>query len=59
MPFQTMVSILKVDIGKQTFMRQGQAGNWKKHLTPQMVARFERWEDRWLSDSDLKFVYEV
>jgi hypothetical protein len=54
-----MVSILKVDIGKQTFMRQGQAGNWKKHLTPQMVARFERWEDRWLSDSDLKFVYEV
>ncbi len=54
-----MSSILQVDLGRQGFMRQGQAGNWKKHFTPQMRERFERWEEEWLQGSDLKFTYEL
>jgi hypothetical protein len=57
--FQIVSSVLKVNLDKQGFMRQGEAGNWKKHLKPEMVARFEEWEAKWLNNSDLKFVYEV
>jgi hypothetical protein len=40
-------------------MRKGQAGDWKNHLTPEMVDRFEKWEAKWLEGSDLKFEYQV
>ena len=40
-------------------MRKGQAGNWKKHFTPEMERKFEAWERKWLEGSDLEFVYEI
>ena len=40
-----------------TFMRKGQAGNWKKHFTPELEKRFQDWETKWLEGSDLKFEY--
>jgi hypothetical protein len=41
------------------FMRKGQTGGWKKHLTPEMVKRFEMWEAKWLEGSDLQFEYQL
>jgi hypothetical protein len=40
-------------------MRKGEAGNWTKHLTPDMVKRFEEWEAEALQGTGLKFEYGV
>ena len=41
------------------FMRKGKVGDWKDRLSPEMISRFEKWENKWLQDSDLQFVYEI
>jgi len=41
------------------FINKGKSGTWKEYLTDEMVQRFEQWEEKWLKDTDLKFVYEV
>jgi len=38
-------------------MRQGRSGNWKSHLSPEQVERFQKWEQKWLEGSDLQFNY--
>jgi hypothetical protein len=43
---------------KTAFMNKGKTGNWKSHLTPEDIKRFEQWEKRHLQGSDLKFQYE-
>ena len=40
-------------------MRKGETGNWKEHLEPETVARFEDWERKHLEGSDFSFVYEL
>ena len=40
-------------------MNKGQVGNWKNQLTQEMIQRFETWEKEGLSESDLKFKYEL
>ena len=40
------------------FMRKGEKGNWKSHLTPQMISKFQVWEQKWLKGSDLQFRYD-
>jgi hypothetical protein len=40
-------------------MRKGQSGSWKKHFTPDIEERFEKWEAKWMAGSDLKFEYKV
>ena len=56
--FQMMSKHVEADVGA-AFMRKGQTGGWKKHLTPDMVERFEMWEAKWLDGSDLKFEYQL
>jgi len=41
------------------FMRKGEVGDWKNHLTPELEKKFQKWENKWLKDSDLKFKYEI
>ena len=41
------------------FMRKGEVGNWKVHLTPDMITKFEAWEKKWLKDTDYKPVFEL
>ena len=42
-----------------SFMRKGQTGNWRKHLSPEMIAKFETWEEKWLKDSDYRPVFDI
>ena len=47
------------ETGGRRFMNKGKVGNWKEHLTPEMISRFEKWEQKWLYGSDFKFEYEI
>lgn len=40
-----------------SFIRKGKKGGWKEALTPEIVAKFELWERKWLEGSDLKFTF--
>eukprot|EP00094_Tigriopus_californicus_P011304 TCALIF_10911-PA protein Name:"Similar to SULT1E1 Estrogen sulfotransferase (Homo sapiens)" AED:0.09 eAED:0.09 QI:179/0.5/0.6/1/1/1/5/82/273 len=48
-----------VDSDPQGFMRKGQTGNWRLHFTPELEEKFIDWEQKWLKDSDFKFVYDL
>ena len=41
------------------FMNKGKTGNWKDKLSQEMVKRFQEWEAKGLTGSDLKFVHEI
>ena len=41
------------------FMRKGETGDWKNHLSEEQVRRIQLWEEKYLEGSDLKFVYEL
>ena len=59
LPFQLSNKILDQNTERTGFMRKGQTGNWRKHLTPEMVAKFEAWEEKWLKDTDFKPVFDI
>lgn len=42
-----------------SFMKSGKSGTWKKHFTPELEEKFDKWEDTWLKNSDFKFQYSV
>jgi len=41
------------------FMRKGQVGDWKNHLTPDQVGSMEEWEEEQLEGTGLHFVYQL
>lgn len=55
---QVSNEICGAKVERTAFMRQGKAGTWRASFTPEMTARFEEWENRWLKDSDFKFTYD-
>ncbi|XP_066922835.1 luciferin sulfotransferase-like [Clytia hemisphaerica] len=44
---------------KGTFINTGKTGGWKNKLTEETIERFKKWEEKWLKDTGLLFVYEV
>ena len=47
-------------IGKDgDFMRKGEIGNWKEHFSPELNEKMDKWIEKHLKGSDLKFTYEV
>lgn len=40
------------------FMRKGKIGNWKEHLSEEVLERFKKWEADALKDSDYSFICE-
>ena len=42
-----------------SFMNKGKIGNWKEHFNDEMLQKFKEWEQKWLKNSDLKFIYEI
>ena len=41
------------------FMRKGEIGNWKEHFSPELNEKMDKWIEKHLKGSDLKFTYEV
>ena len=41
------------------FMRKGEVGDWKNHVTPELEKKFVEWEKKWLAGSDFQFIYEI
>ena len=41
------------------FMRKGETGDWKNHLSAEQVRRISEWEKKHLEGTDLEFVYEL
>ncbi|XP_037088862.1 sulfotransferase 1C4-like [Pollicipes pollicipes] len=41
------------------FMRKGQTGDWKNHLTPEMDRKIEAWMKEELANTDLTFVTDI
>jgi len=41
------------------FMRKGEVGDWKNHFTPELEKKFQKWENKWLEGTDLKFEYNI
>ena len=41
------------------FMRKGETGDWRNHLSLAQLARMEEWEQRGLRGTDLTFVYDL
>ena len=46
-----------VSAGK--FMRKGETGDWRNHLSPEQVERISEWERKYLAGTDLTFVYDL
>lgn len=44
---------------KGKFMRKGEVGDWRNHLTPEQVSKMESWEAEQLAGSGLEFVYDL
>ena len=44
---------------KGTFMRKGETGDWRNHLTEIQLEKMTSWENTQLEGSDLKFTYEL
>jgi len=44
---------------KGTFMRKGETGDWRNHLTESQLEKMTSWENTQLEGSDLKFTYEL
>ena len=40
-------------------LNKGKTGSWRNQFTPSMVEQFEKWEAKWLKDSDLKLEYDI
>ena len=40
-------------------MRKGQVGDWVNHFTPDLEEKFDKWENVWLKDSNLRFQYKL
>jgi hypothetical protein len=41
------------------FKIKGETGDWKNHFTPELNARIDRWIEKNLAGTDLKFVTEL
>ena len=41
------------------FMRKGETGDWKNHLSAEQVKRISEWEKKHLEGTDLEFVFEL
>ena len=44
---------------KGSFMRKGETGDWRNHLTDEQLERIMKWEKRQLAGSDLQFTYDL
>ena len=44
---------------KGTFMRKGETGDWRNHLTEKQVEMMMSWEKKQLAGSDLQFTYDI
>lgn len=42
-----------------SFIRKGETGDWKNHFSPELNAKIDRWIEKNLEGSDLKFVTEL
>ena len=40
-------------------LNKGQTGRWRDYIQGELLERFEKWEENWLRDTDLKFTYEL
>ena len=40
-------------------IHQGIAGRWKTHFDEETIKRFKEWENKWLKDTGLEFIYEI
>merc|ERR1719447_1506360 len=54
---QSMSDVLGVGEGK--FMRKGETGDWKNHLTKNQIHRIQKWEKEHLANSDFEFTFEI
>jgi len=54
---QSMSDVLGVGEGK--FMRKGETGDWKNHLTENQIHRIQKWEKEHLANSDFEFTFEI
>ena len=54
---ETLRQLLGSSVGK--FMRKGETGDWKNHLSAEQLERIVQWEEKYLSGTDLKFVYQL
>ena len=54
---ETFRQLLGSSVGK--FMRKGETGDWKNHLSADQLERIVQWEEKYLRGTDLKFVYEL
>ena len=54
---ETFRQLLGSSVGK--FMRKGETGDWKNHLSAEQLERIVKWEEKYLNGTDLKFVYEL
>ena len=54
---ETFRQLMGSSVGK--FMRKGETGDWKNHLSEAQLERILQWEENYLSGTDLKFVYQL
>ena len=54
---ETFRQLMGSSVGK--FMRKGETGDWKNHLSANQLERILQWEENYLSGTDLKFVYQL
>jgi len=54
---ETMRKMTGAVAGK--FMRKGETGDWRNHLTDSQLERIKSWEKENLKGSDLEFVYDL
>ena len=44
---------------KGSFMRKGETGDWRNHLTEKQLEMMKGWERKQLEGSDLQFTYDL
>ena len=44
---------------RRAFMRKGQTGDWKNHLSPEVARRMDEWMEESLRGTGLRFVTEM
>ena len=54
---ETFRQLMGSSVGK--FMRKGETGDWKNHLSATQLERIVKWEEKHLSGTDLEFVYQL
>jgi len=50
---------LKTGMEKGEFLRKGEVGDWRNHLTEEQVSRMAAWEEEGLAGSGFKFVHKL